>query len=216
MCCRFNGEVSKFINLLFIFKKFLDTLCLNSAQCQDKMKDLPKNVFTMHGLWPSYASGQQIGDCNKGTDVQIVEDQSDLFLEMDKKWPSYTSPNTKFWSHEYNKHGFCYRNKYNIPDYKEFFRFAMNAFEKHSLDLAMQRAFGDLTGEHSFSVQDLTGHLQAALGDLIFELDCKPVSGGHQHLQELRFFFDLDLKPTNNYPRRSDCSNNKPVFVMFS
>jgi ribonuclease T2 len=180
------------------------------------MKDLPKNVFTMHGLWPSYSSGQQIGDCNKGADVKIVEDQSDLFLEMDTKWPSYTSGNTKFWGHEYNKHGFCYTSKYKTQDYKEYFRFALNVFKKHSLDMLMKKAFGDLTGEHSFTVQDLIGHLQAVLGDLVFELDCKPVSGGHQHIQEVRFFFDLDLKPTTNYPRRTDCKDNKPIFVQFS
>ena len=179
------------------------------------MKDLPKNHFSMHGLWPSFSNGQQIGDCNSGSDIKIIEDASDLFSEMDVKWPSYTSPNTKFWGHEFNKHGFCYTTKYKIQDYKLYFKYALNVFDKYSFDTVMKRAFGDLQGEHSFSVQDLMSHLQAQLGDLIFELDCKPVSGGHQHLQEVRFFFDLDLKPTSNYPRRTDCNNNKPVFVFF-
>jgi ribonuclease T2 len=203
----FNGEVIKIL--------FLDTLCLNSSQCKDVIKSIPKNSFTLHGLWPSNSSGKNNPVCSTGEEITIRDDGSEIFDHMEKKWISYTSPNEKFWTHEYNKHGLCFMKKYNKQSFKEYFKFALEVFNRHNLDNIMLNAFdAEVSGERSFGVNELISKLQSVLGGLIFELDCKNYNG-KQHLQEIRFYFDIDFEPFSFYPKRTDCNANKPIYVVF-
>ena len=182
--------------------------------CKTKIKSVSQNTFTLHGLWPSLSSGAMLQDCNTGADIKIQEDSSSLFSEMDLKWLSYTTDNIHFWTHEFNKHGYCYTHKYNYSDYKVFFRYALDLFEKYSLEGLMRKALGDLHGEHAFSLVDLTTHLQQAAGGLDFDLDCVS-KDGVQLLAEIRFVFDLTLAPYAGYPRKTDCKSGMPITVIF-
>jgi hypothetical protein len=136
---------------------------------------------------------------------------------MKIKWPSLSSQNNNenFWTHEYNKHGYCYMKKYNLgDDYKKYFEYSMNLFDKHDFGNVMINAFGQLSGEQSFGVNELNSHLGRVVGGNVFELDCKNVNG-KQYLAELRFFFDLELEPFTEYPRRGNCNSSKPIYVDF-
>lgn len=185
----------------------------NPKRCQAKMAALPKNIFTLHGLWPSYQSGRWIDKCNSGTQISIKGDTTDLFEMMKIFWPSYTKGNDEFWSHEYNTHGFCYTDKYNLQDFRPYFEFSMNLFNTHQLDQTLLRTFGDISGIHEFDVNDLKNKIGLVLGDLKFELDCKRFNS-KQYLQEIRFFFDLKLNPI---PLRysSDCKMDEPILIEF-
>ena len=46
------------------------TLCLQSDDCEIKIKDVPKNILTIHGLWPSIV-GQKLVEFNTGKKIDI-------------------------------------------------------------------------------------------------------------------------------------------------
>ncbi|KAG0016204.1 ribonuclease T2-like, partial [Podila clonocystis] len=73
------------------------------------------NEFTLHGLWPDKCSGSMVAHCDRDREHDDVEDrleQTDIYGDMKKYWPSYKpTPQhpdyNDFWTHEWNKHGTC-------------------------------------------------------------------------------------------------------------
>jgi len=169
--------------------------------------------MTLHGLWPSYKNGKRLQTCNTETQIDVKGDASDLFDSMKIFWPSFSKGNEEFWTHEYNKHGYCYIKKYNLREYRDFFMFVMDLFNRHRFDQIMLKAFGDLSGLQQFDMIDLTNHISQVMTGLHFDLDCKRFDS-KQYLQEIRFFFDLDLEPIQmRYP--TDCKIGEPIYIDF-
>ncbi|KAI0639556.1 ribonuclease T2 [Trametes polyzona] len=109
---------------------------------------LPKNSWTIHGLWPDNCDGSfdQYCDLSRqydpdpspkvlpngtpvppykgpGVDVFIAEfGRLDLLSFMNKYWVSQGSPNSDFWGHEFAKHATC-TSTFDVacygPDYKK-------------------------------------------------------------------------------------------------
>lgn len=94
---------------------------------------LPKNNWTIHGLWPdncdgsfdsycdfsrnydtspspSTVNGQTVPKYSGPTVDTFVTDfgRSDLLTFMKKYWVSQGSKDTSFWAHEFSKHGTCF------------------------------------------------------------------------------------------------------------
>lgn len=168
----------------------------------------------MHGLWPSHSSGKMMPTCNTGEQIKIESDSSSIFTEMDTFWLSYSSGNESFWTHEYNKHGFCYATKYKRQDPKVFFQYALDLFTNHKLDQIFIKAFGELHGEQAFETQDLINHVQKVVPGLKFGLDCS-FHDKKQYLQEIRFYFDLTLQPYDVSHYSSDCHSDKVTYIQF-
>ncbi len=190
------------------------TVCISDPKhCHEKIYSIPKNILTLHGLWPSYQNSKRIDKCNTGTEVLIKKDSSDLFQMMQIYWLSFTKTNEDFWSHEYNTHGFCYTEKFKFDDFKPFFEFTMTLFNDHQMDQILLKALGEQSGLKEFTVRDLKNHIKGVVGDLIFELDCKRFYS-KQYLQEIRFLFDLNLNPIQ-IPYPTDCKVDEPIFIDF-
>jgi len=164
-------------------------------------------------MWPSYSNGEKITKCNQGTEVKIHRESTSLFDQMDRQWVSYTGDNSSFWTHEYNSHGYCWIKKYNIVDYRDYFRKTLEIFNKNNLETLMRRAFGDLSGIQSFGAQQLEDKLQQTSG-LFFDLDCIS-KDGEQYLREVRFYFDLNFNTYRDDKLPSSCNYSKPVHVIF-
>ena len=136
---------------------------------------------------------------------------------METYWISYTGPNQKFWSHEYNTHGSCYINKYNIEDPREFFSFSIGLFKKYELDLFMQKAIHHISeGEQSYRTAELIEAFSAVANslNLKFDIECK-FKNSKQYIQEIRFYFDLDLMPVEPVNFKTNCVMEKPTHVIF-
>ena len=43
-----------------------------------------------------------------GAEIPVVNDGTEIFKRMEVTWPSFMKSDEDFWTHEYNKHGFCY------------------------------------------------------------------------------------------------------------
>lgn len=208
MYFQFNGQVKINLNI------FLDYFCIDPAKCSKKIKDLPKNIFTLHGLWPSYGNGKQIAECNTGEKIKIKIEDVDLNNKMNIWWVSYTKSNVDFWTHEYNKHGYCYNYRYNFVDPNVFFKYAIDVFAKYQLHETMRKAVDEKPGEQAYDTLELINNFKRILGPLKFRLDCG-FTKGKQYLQEIRFYFDLDLTPIEPIHYSSDCKTDKPIYVVF-
>lgn len=111
---------------------------------------LPRNSWTLHGLWPDFCNGSftQYCDLNRqydpspspnttnglsnGTRVPPYKGPNigtflepfgkyDLLEYMNKYWISQGSPNYDFWGHEFSKHATCY-STFDVPCYGPEYR----------------------------------------------------------------------------------------------
>lgn len=184
-----------------------------------KIESIPKNIFTIHGLWPEHSSGEHMVKCNEGPEIKIQDRISDLSKEMNEYWLSYQhSSNIKFWTHEYNQHGYCYIQ----TDPRKYFETALHLFKKNKFDQLMINAYGNkLQGKQSFDHNEFILELKKALKnfdeakvDIDLEIQCEFFEN-EQYLKEVRFLFDLDFNPLPLRRPSSNCLSNKNVIVEF-
>ena len=145
---QFLGETFQDYKMYVMSIQMATTLCLQSKECDKIIKDVPKNILTLHGLWPSI-EGSKLKDCNVGKQIDIIFEDEDFNSKMQKYWPSLYGPSKTFWDHEYNKHGYCWVMKYKKTDPDDFFVMTLNLYHGKGLDQIFQKGDFDLTpGTH--------------------------------------------------------------------
>ncbi|KAL3423152.1 Ribonuclease Le2 [Phlyctema vagabunda] len=126
---------------LVLATQFWDTYTGLEAQGQV----LPKDTWTIHGLWPDYCNGSYTQYCDisrqydpipspnvtdyprPGTLVPAYNGTSiakflepfgkyDLLEYMNKYWVAQAQPNGDFWGHEFSKHATCF-SSFDLPCY---------------------------------------------------------------------------------------------------
>lgn len=126
---------------LVLSTQFWDTYTGLEAQGQV----LPKNTWTLHGLWPDFCNGSYTQYCDLNRQYDPVPSPNtttgtssgipvpaytgpsistflapfgklDLLAYMNKYWISQGSPNGDFWGHEFSKHATCF-STFDIPCY---------------------------------------------------------------------------------------------------
>ena len=188
---------------------------MGNEHCNRKLSKIPKNIMTLHGLWPSLSSGNQLADCNQGNDIEIVDDGSEIFKFMEVYWMSVFDSNEKFWEHEYNKHGYCFSQKTNNFDYKNYFIAVMNLFKKYDLENIVTKAFGEVSNQNvSYSFAKFKESLQKVAPELMFDISCQS-KHQVQYLKEIRFYFSQDFEPVENKAFRGGCQTNKDITVIY-
>ena len=114
------------------------SICYNKKEkkeeCFDQLDKLNINKsFIIHGLWPTYSSGENIENCNKRDDIEVTFDET-YKRYLSKIWPNITNDN--IWTKEYNDHGYCYiqRLRKNVDvDYKLYFDKTKEIFSNYML-----------------------------------------------------------------------------------
>ena len=79
-------------------------------QASHACKHLPPTIdtWTIHGLWPTLNSTSYPSNCAGDQCHFDSNNIADLADELHVKWPSdYKGQDTKFWTHEFCKHGTC-------------------------------------------------------------------------------------------------------------
>ena len=191
------------------------TMCVSGpSSCEEKIKIVPKNHMTIHGLWPNKKSGSRLPNCNQGSEISIVDDGSATFLETRKYWPSLNqNANEVFWGHEYNKHGYCYSNKIKDFDYKKYFAKAVNILKEKNINTLILDTFGEQSGEYKVSLSTLKNKLSSKLGGNYFSLVCKKANG-KQYLQEIRLALDLNFNYMK-YSSGGSCNSKNDVIIYY-
>jgi ribonuclease I len=75
-------------------------------------KQYNNSSYTIHGLWPNYANGSYPSYCyDIHLDLDKLEEDTDLYMDMNTSWFSFEGDNQEFWNHEVNKHYSCLFNR---------------------------------------------------------------------------------------------------------
>ena len=173
--------------------------------CGNKANHVYKNTMTIHGLWPSLKSGKYLDTCTSG--IIIEEDDSKLFDDLRQYWPSLNKPNTYFWEHEYNKHGFCMVEEYNWDGYEEYFEFVINLFLKDYKDL-MIKAFPNYSNKSIIITYDeMKEKIQKIIPNANFKMNCNK-----KFIYEFYFYLEKNFTPSVNSRFSDSCNSGILVF----
>ncbi|CAJ2632426.1 S6-RNase [Trifolium pratense] len=99
----------------------------------------PQN-FTLHGIWPSNTTGKEPRNCfntNHLTRIHFTGAMvQSLFPRINNSWPDLKGQEESFWGSQWDKHGTCSQNNFNVLNY---FKLALDT--KDRVDVL--KAFGN-------------------------------------------------------------------------
>lgn len=192
--------------------------------CLEKLKKIPKNEFSIHGLWPGLKSGQLLKDCGNVTtekEIEVIANstEKDFFNDyMNKYWVSFKNNDYNFWVHEYNKHGLCYTNKKKQKDFTQYFKDTMDFFIKNGFSRILKDTFPYVTDPSRREIgigksiiitvtkQDMDIILKSIFPGAFYKLSCEIKNKETGYLTEIYFYYDEDFKPYNvPFPADSKC-----------
>ena len=191
------------------------SLCWNPSSCQnigkhcyDIIKTKKQKVFSIHGLWPSYKSGIFLQECNLYNDIKINNFEKSLSEKMNNSWYSISNTNEYFWTHEYNKHGFCYmqRINQNTNNYSIYFEKTLELYNKYDFENMFNKDIYSwiFPGMQKLNRTYLTKKLNNKFGENTYGLSC--ITKNHKSfLSEIRFKFDLDFNLINDAKLIDNC-----------
>ena len=178
--------------------------------CYNAIETFPKNMWTIHGLWPNYKNISNIpGWCNGKNDIEIEIKNQTLYNYMKTFWPGLFSTNERFWEHEYNRHGFCYnkRNNINVNDYEVFFIKTIIIYEKYDLKNIFYNMFDNKLdkGDRKITAKEFENYFaKIGIEKGSYYLICNFINIDDKivpYIGEIRIRFDLDF---NLYKSESD------------
>ena len=196
-------------DMYFLTVLWLGTTChMKGEQCYENIKVVPKNILTLHGLWPNYRNGTLADWCNGKNDIEIEIKDKTLSEFMETHYISGYHTNAYFWGHEYNKHGVCYmqRKGLDITDYETFFNLA----KKMYLDYDLANFFIDMLkdriepGDMQINRNEVESYFDnKGFPKHTYLLVCTNITNEvdslvYPHLLEIRIRFDLDFKLLKN------------------
>jgi len=211
-----NEDPSQEYDFYVFTVSWSDSFCrANSkpAHCFNVLHALnEKRIFRIHGLWPSRTDRKNLPDCNDGPKIQIHDSASEPYVTMSQIWPSLNyNSKTDFWTHEYNKHGYCYTKKYDIATYTPFFEKAVEMYNQYDIKNLMSKAYDTTPGQsYSLYYDEIKSTFKQAIGGSHFEIKCDYKNGEH-FLDEIRLFLDLDFSPLEGFTYNSNCPKSGPI-----
>ena len=181
-------------------------------ECFQRIKNLGiESDFIIHGLWPSPLRGIIPDPCNKGIKTEVVpnfDSDAEYKNKLEHIWPGLYSNDTYFWTHEYNKHGYCYmkRNYLNfVDDYKIYFDKTIELYETGFRNLMVQM-LPDCKGEYNISKSKFRNLLKSSKLNLNNETTyCLMCDKSTNFLSEIYFIYDMNFKPTAQQFHQEDC-----------
>ena len=204
-------------DIYFFTVLWLGTTCkIKGEQCFNNIKNVPKNIFTIHGLWPNYKNGTLADWCNGKNDIEIDIKNKSLLDYMNTYYISGYHTNEYFWGHEYNKHGYCYnqRNNIDVNDYEKYFEKAKELYINYNLSNIFINMFNNTIapGDKTVNRTELEIYLnKTGIGQDTYQIVCQNATDNSgkvsPNLLEIRIRFDLDFNLLKNGsdPSEFDC-----------
>ncbi|XVE53229.1 hypothetical protein DITRI_Ditri02bG0187300 [Diplodiscus trichospermus] len=147
----------------------------------------PAADFGIHGLWPNYNDGGWPSNCDPDSRFDKSE-ISELIGTMEKEWPTLSCPSndgTKFWTHEWEKHGTCSESEL---DQREYFEAALKLKEKSKLLQALTNA-GIKPNDEFYDLQDMRDAIKEAVG-FTPGIECNVDSSNNSQLYQVYLCVD--------------------------
>ena len=216
--------------MYFFTISWLATTCYQKgSQCYDRIQNIPKNTFAIHGLWPNFKNGTIIQDfCHGANDIEIEIKNKELFNFMNKHWISGYHTNEYFWGHEYNKHGYCFnqRNNYDVNDYEKYFQkskdmFIKNNFANLFLDFFKKEKIEIEVGDMAINRTKFEKFFKERGFDKdYYVIVCANITKNngseiYPHISEMRIRYDLDFKLLKNETDKSEFDCPEIFYAQF-
>ncbi|KAK4399806.1 Ribonuclease 3 [Sesamum angolense] len=148
--------------LRFLLLRATGSYCDTKRSCCYPTTGKPTANFTIHGLWPNYNNGSYPSSCNKKSPYDGTK-VSDLLSRLEVSWATLACPTnngTKFWSHEWEKHGTCSES---VLDQHSYFEATLNIKDKVNL-LQILEAAGIRPDDNFYKVDDIKEAIKAGTG----------------------------------------------------
>jgi ribonuclease I len=207
-----NEDIWKSYDIYMISIFWQSTTCKEVGyHCYNAIANFPKNIWTLHGLWPNFKNGTIPGWCHGENDIEIRIKDKTLFNFMKSYWPGLYSSNNGFWAHEYNRHGYCYnqRNNIDVNNYDEYFKKAVEIYKKYDLANIFINMFGDEKKEIKINRTEIENYFaQVGIEKNEYLLVCNNnivVDGKNvSYIEEIRIRFNLDFELYKNETDKSE------------
>ena len=212
---KINDDVWKAYEIYVYSIFFQTTTCkIYGYPCYIAIDDFPKNVWTMHGLWPNYKNGTIPDWCNGNNDIEIKIKNESLYNYMKTYWPGLFRTNEGFWGHEYNRHGYCYNKRHNISvnEYELFFLKSIEIYQKYDLGNIFINMLGEIKkGDVEIHKSDLENYLETkGIQKSEYLLLCENITINDEtfsYISEMRIRFDFNFSLYKNETEKTnkDC-----------
>ncbi|KAG7668514.1 hypothetical protein KSW81_005279 [Nannochloris sp. 'desiccata'] len=122
----------------------------------------PVAEFTIHGLWPNYASGGYPENCDPSDKFSTKNIPTTLLNQMGCEWVSYTGTNAGFWSYEWGKHGTCALSLF--PTQEDYFDASIDLNNKYEATQALEASNIDPATASTQPISTLQNAFKSAWG----------------------------------------------------
>ncbi|KAK9277661.1 hypothetical protein L1049_007208 [Liquidambar formosana] len=180
-------SVSQDFDFFYFVQQWPGSYCDTEQSCCYPTTGKPASVFGIHGLWPNYNDGSYPSNCDP--DSPFDQSQiSDLISSLQKSWPTLACPSgngSKFWSHEWDKHGTCSES---VLDQHGYFEATLDLKKKANLLHALQSAGIQPDGE-SYSLNSIKAAIKDAIGFTPY-IECNVGQSGNSQLYQIYLCVD--------------------------
>ena len=151
--------------------------CKNiGKECFKKLKEEELNILMIKGLWPSYKNGKISQYCNLMEDINPDIINQTLLDYMNKYWIGTSETNKELWNEQYNKHGYCYVNRFKenpISNYPIYFQKSIDLYNKYNFSNLFKEFYnGIFPGEQKLNKTYLMSKLNEKFGNNTYALTC--------------------------------------------
>ena len=200
-------------------------VCFNAEQNQEKcyeqldILDINKS-FVIHGLWPTYASGDLFDSCNENEEIKLNFDK-EYEKNLSKIWPGLNLSDNERWTEEYNKHGYCYIKRLrNSPEtnYKIYFDKTTEMFSKKQdyiqlMDSILPDTPQGLNKLNKEKFKNFLYDSDFKLDPSTYSLRCEENKETNtMMLNEIWFKYDFDFKKTSNVQLLDNCPERFDIY----
>nr|AAZ06135.1 S-RNase [Prunus dulcis] len=185
------------------------TTCRLSSKPSNQHRPLQR--FTIHGLWPSnYSNPRKSSNCN-GLQFDARKVSPRLRSKLKISWPNVESDNdTKFWEHEWNKHGTCSQETLNQT---QFFERSHDMWMSYNITNILKNASIVPSATQKWKYSDIESPIKTATQRTPF-LRCKrdpSHPNNSQLLHEVVICYDYKAKKQIDCNRTAGCWNNVDI-----
>ncbi|KAK9675915.1 hypothetical protein RND81_11G041200 [Saponaria officinalis] len=152
----------------------------------------PTTDFHIHGLWPNYNDGGYPSNCDSSKPFDVSELDDDFLSKLTAEWPSFTCPNigTKFWAHEWNKHGTCAESIFTNE--RDYFQAALDLKQKTNLLQALNNA-NIKPNDEFYNVEDVKEAMKNEIGFYPW-IECNRDAEGNSQIYQVYVCVDSNGK----------------------
>ncbi|XP_010683181.2 extracellular ribonuclease LE [Beta vulgaris subsp. vulgaris] len=195
---------SQGFDFFYFVQEWPGSYCDTKKGCCYPLTGKPNANFGIHGLWPNYDDGSYPSNCDPDSPFDLSEVE-DLRSILQEEWPTLACPSgdgTKFWSHEWEKHGTCSES---VLSQHSYFQTNLDLKEKINLLQVLKNAGIEPNGT-LYSLGYIKNAIEEGVG-FTPAIGCNVDPAGTTQLYRISFCVDNTASNLIECPRfpRSNC-----------